>query len=285
MLRPAAPAPQLAKPGWPPYLSGALTRLAALAASLALAITATVALAESVPPAEVDPLAGLQLPPDPDPPSLAMFGGAEAFPRGRAAHIDLITREAAANDLPVEIADTVAMVESAYNPAAIGGVGEIGLMQVLPSTASMLGFRGTLAELAVPATNIRYGVMYLAQAWRLADGDLCRALMKYRAGHGEERMSLRSVTYCIRARNHLASIGSPYAKAPVPEAVAIAGVDTSSGVHASGSQAARGLSRRAALPRSVRAAAPMRRSIWAESNKRIKAIESKVTSSTLTIMR
>jgi len=37
--------------------------------------------------------------------------------------------------------------------------------------------------------NIHYGVTYLSQAWRLANGDLCRALMKYRAGHGEEMMS------------------------------------------------------------------------------------------------
>jgi hypothetical protein len=40
--------------------------------------------------------------------------------------------------------------------------------------------------------------------------------MKYRAGHGEERMSERSVEYCRRARAHLAAIGSPLANAPVP---------------------------------------------------------------------
>jgi hypothetical protein len=45
---------------------------------------------------------------------------------------------------------------------------------------------GDLAELARPEVNIHYGVTYLSQAWRLTGGDLCRALMKYRAGHGEE---------------------------------------------------------------------------------------------------
>jgi len=59
--------------------------------------------------------------------------------------------------------------------------------------------------------NIHYGVTYLSQAWRLANGDLCRALMKYRAGHGEEMMSALSATYCGRARAHLAAAGSPLA--------------------------------------------------------------------------
>lgn len=114
---------------------------------------------------------------------------------------------ARAAGMPPELADAVATVESNYNASAIGGVGEIGLMQVLPSTAHMLGFRGTLAELAAPETNIRYGVAYLSQAWRLASGDICTTVMKYRAGHGESRFSHRSVAYCIRVRAHLASLG------------------------------------------------------------------------------
>ena len=60
----------------------------------------------------------------------------------------------------------------------------------------MLGHSGTIADLHEPSTNIRYGVRYLAEAWRLANGDLCLALMKYRAGHGEERFSERSAEYC-----------------------------------------------------------------------------------------
>jgi hypothetical protein len=49
---------------------------------------------------------------------------------------------------------------------------------------------------------------------------LCRTLMKYRAGHGEERMSALSIQYCARARARLAHLGSPLADAPVPREVA-----------------------------------------------------------------
>jgi soluble lytic murein transglycosylase-like protein len=128
---------------------------------------------------------------------------------GRANYRALIEKEAAGTGLAPDIAEAVMAVESGYNPAAIGGVGEIGLMQILPSTARMLGFVGSNADLAVPATNIHYGVSYLAQAWRLAGGDLCTAVMKYRAGHGETRFSYLSVNYCLAVRSKLAARGFP----------------------------------------------------------------------------
>ena len=122
----------------------------------------------------------------------------------------LIEQEALKTDLPADVAEAVVFVESSYDASTIGRVGEIGLMQVRPGTAAMLGFTGSTAELAKPEVNIHYGVIYLSQAWRLAGGDLCRALMKYRAGHGEEIMSPLSVTYCNRARSRLVAMGSPY---------------------------------------------------------------------------
>ena len=89
--------------------------------------------------------------------------------------------------MPAELVDAVAFVESAYDPSAIGQAGEIGIMQVMPSTAAMLGFQGNRAQ-----------------------------LMKYRAGYGEETMSARSVEYCRRVRDHLAALGSPLATLSIP---------------------------------------------------------------------
>ncbi|MCA6124967.1 transglycosylase SLT domain-containing protein [Bradyrhizobium sp. WSM 1704] len=133
----------------------------------------------------------------------------DAVSGARARYRAAIEKETAGTGLAPEIAEAVMGVESGYNPDVIGGVGEIGLMQLLPSTARMLGFTGTLAELAVPETNIHYGVMYLARAWRLAGGDLCTATMKYRAGHGETRFSHLSVNYCVAVRARLVARGFP----------------------------------------------------------------------------
>jgi hypothetical protein len=137
-----------------------------------------------------------------------LIGMPQAHIPGRKTHLETIRREAEQVGLPPDVADAVVQVESAYDPGAVGGVGEVGLMQIRPTTAAMLGYRGTLAGLFEPETNIRYGIAYLGRAWQLADGDLCRALMKYRAGHGEERMTPLSVEYCRRVRIHLAAIGS-----------------------------------------------------------------------------
>jgi soluble lytic murein transglycosylase-like protein len=128
-------------------------------------------------------------------------------PSDGAGYRGIVEREALAYGVPPELVEAVMAVESGYNPATLGADGEIGLMQLMPATAAMLGFTGTAAELAVPETNIHYGVMYLAAAWQLAGEDICTATMKYRAGHGETRFSVRSVDYCVRVRAHLAARG------------------------------------------------------------------------------
>lgn len=149
----------------------------------------------------------LDLPPVPE--ITHLVGLPQLFRDGRAHHLALVRREAEKTNLPPDIADAVAQIESGYRAGAVGKAGEVGLMQVRPETAAMLGHGGGLTSLFEPETNVRFGVRYLAQAWRLTNGDLCRTLMKYRAGHGEERMSALSVLYCRRAREHLAAIGSP----------------------------------------------------------------------------
>lgn len=185
--------------------------LALLTAAWPLASTAVRAQPVPLPPQRPS-LIELPLPPEPT----GLFGLPGSMPSGRSLYLPMVVEAARANRLPSDIADAVMRVESGYDPGVVGGVGERGLMQVRPGTAAMLGFRGSLADLADPGTNIRLGVAYLAGAWRLSGGDLCRTLMKYRAGHGSERMSALSVEYCRRARAHLAELGSPLAAGILP---------------------------------------------------------------------
>lgn len=113
--------------------------------------------------------------------------------------LPLIRAEASRLGVPPDLADAVAIVETNYTPDAVGSSGEIGLMQVMPGTAALLGLGGDKAQLFDPAVNIHYGVSYLARAWAQSGGDACRALMKYRAGTGEEGFSPLSIAYCQRA--------------------------------------------------------------------------------------
>ena len=172
-------------------------------------------------------LASLPLPPDLEPlttPTVLDLASPSRALKDRSTYLPVIAEEAAANGVPPALVDAVVRIESRYDPTAVGSIGEIGLMQVRPKTAALLGFQGTSAELAEPRTNLRYGVGYLAKAWRLADGDLCRTLMKYRAGHGSDKMSALSIEYCRRARQHLAAVGTEIGA--LPGALAQPGIRT-----------------------------------------------------------
>lgn len=169
-------------------------------------------------------LASLPRPPDIEPITTAdilEITSHSAALQERSAYLPAIVQEATANNVPPALVDAVVRIESRYDPMAVGSVGEVGLMQVRPKTAALLGFQGASADLAEPRTNLRYGVSYLARAWRLAGGNLCRALMKYRAGHGAERMSTLSLEYCRRARLHLAAVGARLTAGDEPSAGAL----------------------------------------------------------------
>ena len=134
----------------------------------------------------------------------------------RDLYVSKVLEEARAQGVPPALADAVATVESGYNALARGTSGEVGLMQILPTTAAMLGFTGSTSELFVPPTNIHYGVAYLARAWAMSGGSVCRALMKYRAGWGQEGFSPLSISYCARASAYLDSQGIVLADADMP---------------------------------------------------------------------
>ncbi|MDF2974744.1 MAG: Lytic transglycosylase catalytic, partial [Microvirga sp.] len=93
-----------------------------------------------------------------------LIGLRQTYPKGRNAHLALIRREAERYRVPPELADAVAQIESSYNPQASGALGEVGLMQIRPETAALLGYRGTASGLFEPETNVYYSVAYLAGA-------------------------------------------------------------------------------------------------------------------------
>ncbi|MBX4905881.1 MULTISPECIES: lytic transglycosylase domain-containing protein [Rhizobium] len=108
----------------------------------------------------------------------------------------LINKYAAEYNVPVALAQAVVRVESNFNPKARGSAGEIGLMQIKPATARMMGYSGTRKGLFDPETNIKYGMKYLAAAHQLGGGQTCNTILKYNAGHGATRMNPVSKTYC-----------------------------------------------------------------------------------------
>lgn len=115
----------------------------------------------------------------------------------------LIAKYAAEEGVPLKLAHAVVMVESTYRAHVTGRAGEIGLMQLKPATARLMGYKGSAKGLYHPATNLKYGMKYLGKARRLAKGSLCGTILRYNAGHGAKRMNPVSANYCKKVQKHI----------------------------------------------------------------------------------
>lgn len=128
---------------------------------------------------------------------------------GSGQYSAIIERHAASNGVPVSLAKAVIMIESSFRSNQVGSAGEIGLMQIKPSTARMMGYSGSIKGLHDPETNIKYGMKYLAMAQNLGGGTTCGTILKYNAGHGAKRMNPISAAYCGKVKVQLAALGAP----------------------------------------------------------------------------
>lgn len=84
--------------------------------------------------------------------------------------------------IPESLLHRVVRIESGYNPAARNGV-HMGLMQINPQTARTMGYEGPAEGLLDPATNLRYGGLYLRGAYIVANGDPDEAWGWYNRGY------------------------------------------------------------------------------------------------------
>ncbi|MCL1875272.1 MAG: lytic transglycosylase domain-containing protein [Synergistaceae bacterium] len=89
-----------------------------------------------------------------------------------------ITRYAKEYGVDEDLIRAVIKVESANNPGALSSKGAMGLMQLMPNTAKMLGVKDAWD----PEQNIRGGVKYLSQLSDKFDGDIVKMLAGYNAG-------------------------------------------------------------------------------------------------------
>ncbi len=94
----------------------------------------------------------------------------------------LIAEHARINKVPAAFVHRVVKRESNYNARAKGG-SALGLMQIKHATARGLGASGDASGLYDPNTNLKYGIAYLAGAYRAAQGDLEQAYRYYNRGY------------------------------------------------------------------------------------------------------
>jgi len=93
----------------------------------------------------------------------------------------LVDHHARHHGVPSALAHRLVMKESRYNPAARNR-SFLGLMQLRFETARGVGYRGPASGLLDPDVNLRYGMAYLGNAYRVAGGDARRAMALYSKG-------------------------------------------------------------------------------------------------------
>ena len=104
---------------------------------------------------------------------------------GITANLASIIYEAAlAERLDPELAFRMVKLESDFNPRAISKVGAIGLVQVMPSTATLFDKSVTREDLFDAQTNARIGFRYMRRLIGLYKGDVRLALLAYNLGEG-----------------------------------------------------------------------------------------------------
>lgn len=126
----------------------------------------------------------------------AQLPDADSASAQQSRYSALIAKYAKQNGVAVELATAVIKIESNFNPKTRGSAGEIGLMQIKPATARLMGYAGRAKGLYDPETNIKFGMKYLAMAQDLGGGPTCNTILKYNAGHGATRMNPISKRYC-----------------------------------------------------------------------------------------
>jgi len=110
------------------------------------------------------------------------YAQAGSSPTHSQALDDMIARHAEAHGIPEHLVHRVVMRESRYNPRLVHRA-YYGLMQITYPTARSMGYKGTPAGLLDPDTNLTYAVPYLANAYKIAEGNETRAVALYAGGY------------------------------------------------------------------------------------------------------
>lgn len=129
----------------------------------------------------------------------------------------------AKHDVDYELLQAVIAAESGFDAKAVSPKGAIGLMQVMPATASRFGVstdarRTVEQKLADPAVNVPTGTRYLRHLLDLFPGRMDLAVAAYNAGEGAVQRAGNQIPAFKETQNYVRTVLGLYAqlKPPAP---------------------------------------------------------------------
>jgi len=116
--------------------------------------------------------------------SIAALACSTAFaePERSHAYDDFIAQQAKKHGVPESLVHRILRRESRYDPKVFHNHC-YGLMQIKYGTARSMGYNGAPKGLLDPYVNMTYAIPYLANAYRVADGDEDRAVSLFAGGY------------------------------------------------------------------------------------------------------
>lgn len=126
--------------------------------------------------------------------------------------------------------------ESSFNPDALGGVGEIGLMQIRPTTAEWLNKKHKIVKkinLKDPVINVKIGAFYLSQLRESFDQNSRWYISAYNMGPANVKKNLAKNVKPKEYVNHvmkyyleyIAVLNTEYTKQQGSETITVAGLE------------------------------------------------------------
>lgn len=128
---------------------------------------------------------------------------------------DSLSAASQAYGVDLDLLKAVVATESAFNPKAVSPKGAVGLMQVMPTTATRYGVlagRGATvsAKLKDPDLNIHTGARHLASLLRLFGGKTELALAAYNAGEGAVARAGNKIPEYKETQSYVQKVMSTY---------------------------------------------------------------------------
>jgi len=158
--------------------------------------------------------------------SAPLSGAAKALQELKQQYDPIVQACARQFKIDADLIHSIIRAESAYNSRAISAKGAVGLMQLMPETATQYDVEDRFD----PAENIKGGVKYLKDLCKLFNGNTAKVLAAYNAGQ-EALKKFNGIPPYAETREYIRRVMASYSRPFISGGVPIRKFVDASGQH------------------------------------------------------